>query len=236
MIELPAALLGGFLGSAHCVGMCGGIALTVGGRPAHFRQTLARQMLFSAGRLCTYAFLGAMAGFAGTRVARSGLPLLTLQRGFAVVAGGLMVLVGLSLMGLRPWRVRAKEERSCGGSALFRDALHAPGRSGPFIAGLATGFLPCGLVYAFLTSALASAEVARGMLLMSVFGLGTLPAMLATGCGAGLLGSGLRARFNRLAAVVVVLTGVVTIWRGWPRDGGAPCHSPVTPATLQAPA
>ena len=47
--------------------------------------------------------------------------------------------------------------------------------------GLLWGFLPCGLVYSVLTTALVTGSAMRGGLLMLAFGLGTLPNLLLAG-------------------------------------------------------
>lgn len=255
MFEWPAVFLGGLMGSAHCVGMCGGIALTVGGglrgadpsaagggNPDAVRRLpvivpasrARRQILFGLGRVSTYAFLGAMAGNLGGRAAAINLPIGGAQQAMSVLAGVLMIGVGLTLAGvrLRPRSARAAAagcssgptSRLERGAAVFAEAVRAPGALGPFVAGLATGFLPCGLVYAFLAQAAAGGRVAEGALLMTVFGLGTLPAMTVFGCGAGRLIGPMRARWRFAAAALVVAAGGVTIWRGWPKETGVCCH------------
>ncbi len=263
MFEWPAVFLGGLMGSAHCVGMCGGIALTVGGGlrgvdtsaaggdagsvrrlpvivPA---SRLGRQILFGLGRVSTYAFLGAMAGYFGGRAAAINLPIGGAQQALSVLAGVLMIGVGLALAGVRLRPRSARAGAGCSsdptsrlerGAAVLADAVRAPGVLGPFVAGLATGFLPCGLVYAFLAQAAAGGRVAEGALLMTVFGLGTLPAMTVFGCGAGRLIGPMRVRWRFAAATLVVVAGGVTIWRGWPKETGACCHGSDASAAVEA--
>ena len=83
-----------------------------------------------------------------------------------------------------------------------------------FLAGVFTGLLPCGLVYAMLGMAASRGELLQGTLVMAAFGLGTVPAMVTLGSGAQLISPKVRERLLRLAAVCVVLTGVLTIGRG----------------------
>jgi sulfite exporter TauE/SafE len=85
---------------------------------------------------------------------------------------------------------------------------------GPFLAGVLTGFLPCGLVYAMLALAAASGSLAAGAAVMGAFGVGTLPIMTALGLGASLAGIAWRARMLRLAALSVIVVGVISLGRG----------------------
>lgn len=226
MYELGAVLAGSFLASAHCVGMCGGLAAALGATRPRLAPMLARQAAYTAGRIFTYAFLGAVGGFAGLRLSGVKLPLVEMQQLFSMLAGVLMVLMGLQVLGLLP--VRGAGEGTLGRIAapLFNHFLNARGAWGHFSAGLANGFLPCGLVYAFLAMAVASGSVHQGLLIMAVFGLGTAPAMLLVGCGGGLIGRAARHRMLRVAAAFMVVMGGLAIYRAWPGRGGACCdHS-----------
>ena len=70
MIEWPLLIMAGMLGSSHCVGMCGGFALTLGGSARSPWNNLGRQAAYTAGRLFTYSTLGALAGFVGWRLTK----------------------------------------------------------------------------------------------------------------------------------------------------------------------
>ena len=105
----------------------------------------------------------------------------------------------------------------------FLQLLSTRGGIGYFVAGVANGFLPCGLVYAFLAMAVATQDVGRGAVVMIAFGLGTVPAMMAIGCGATLLSHTARLRVYRLAAVFVVIAGAATIYRAFPLGKPADC-------------
>ena len=73
MIELPLLFTAGILGSTHCLGMCGPFALAIGSQAPGWKSNLLRQLVYSAGRIFTYASLGAMAGFGGWRLGRTSL-------------------------------------------------------------------------------------------------------------------------------------------------------------------
>jgi hypothetical protein len=79
--------------------------------------------------------------------------------------------------------------------------------------GLAWGWLPCGMTYAMLTAAMLSADIARGAVLMAMFGLGTLPAMFALGSGAAsLLGPRLRRAGGVLLVTLGLASGITALW------------------------
>jgi sulfite exporter TauE/SafE len=82
------------------------------------------------------------------------------------------------------------------------------------LAGVLTGFLPCGLVYGFLALASSSASVWVGLLIMSLFGAGTAPLMILAGAGGSLLALAGRRNLLRVSAVCVCVAGLVSIARG----------------------
>jgi hypothetical protein len=162
---LAAAALAGFLGSPHCVGMCGSFALACGGRARH---TAA----WHGGKILTYALLGGAAGWLGasvpgpTWVASAVSALLVAW--FAAALAGLVPEPTLRIPGLGRLATRAAR----------RDDL-----ASRFLFGMANGLLPCGLVYAALGIAVASGSAVTGFLAMTVFGLATVPALAAFGLG-----------------------------------------------------
>lgn len=226
MLTTISAFAGGLLGSAHCVGMCGGFAAIVGANRESFSSNLARQLVYGCGRMFTYAFLGMVAGYAGEQIAEVGLSFLDVQRLLSLIAGGVMVLVGASLLAPR-LAVRVLPVRFMAGIIpVFRHFLGSRNTWGIFLAGVANGFLPCGLVYAFLVMSMAQGDPLQGLVLMIFFGAGTVPAMTFMGCGSNWVTHRVsqrsRLRLQQIAACIVILTGFVTIERGWPR-GPAPC-------------
>jgi sulfite exporter TauE/SafE len=210
-----AAFLAGFFGSAHCVGMCGGIAglFAVKLEIASLSRRLGLALVYNAGRVLGYALLGFLAGgigktFTGVIPALAG-PL-------RLLSGVLIILVGLRLA--FDWRVLDLLER--GGAVLWqRIAPSARGLlpvTSPWQAlalGFLWGWLPCGLVYSALLIAATSGEAASGALVMTAFGVGTLPAMLLTGLGAAQLQAFMTRQWARRGAgLIVILMGIVTLW------------------------
>lgn len=236
MIEYLAVFAGGLLGSSHCVGMCGGFVMLVGGSRRPSRAAVLRQLVYASGRLFTYTFLGAMAGFAGMRLVSWPTTLINVQRAFSITAGAVMIAIGLLTIGVLRIPVRAMPRIEAIVVPAFRHFLIPMNGRTVFLAGLANGFLPCGLVYAFLAMSLAAAQPLQGALLMLAFGLGTVPALTLLGCGSAMIAQHTRAKVRRIAAVVVVLSGAVTVYRAMPGKNSC-CDAPPqnSPVVLQTP-
>lgn len=189
-----ALLLVGLLGGTHCVVMCGGIvgALSIGG-PSRASLHLA----YNAGRIASYAAAGALVGALGeASLALSGQ--LPLRSVLYLLANLMLVALGLYLMGMT--RTLAFTERF--GQKLWRHLQpltrhFLPARTvrQAFPLGLLWGWLPCGLVYSALATALTSGSAWHGAGLMLAFGAGTLPNLLL----AGLLATRLQAYARRPA-------------------------------------
>lgn len=182
-VNLLAALGIGFLGSSHCLVMCGGIASALQLSMPHLSlvQQLKLQLMLSLGRITTYSLLGALTGAFGAAVlVKLGISLFWLK----LVAGVLLLLMALYVA--RLWFALTLFEKL--GSVLWRQVqpvaktlLPLDSKAKALAYGLCWGFLPCGLVYSSLGWSLASGSAWQGALLMLAFGIGTLPAMLAVG-------------------------------------------------------
>ena len=179
---LPLALaVGGFASGLHCAGMCGGIS--AGFTLVRKDEVLKRQLAFNAGRITSYAVAGAIAGALGSAgaYAAGALPAQTLTLLFASVFA---LLVGIHLAGYGFPLARLEKL----GLPIWRQvqpfaARFLPARTLPqsYAAGLAWGWLPCGLVYGALAAAVFAGGALEGAAAMAGFGFGTLPWLLAAG-------------------------------------------------------
>ncbi len=193
-----ALFLVGLLGGTHCVGMCGGIvsALSMG---ASSRWSM--HLAYNGGRIVSYAAAGTLAGALGA--ASMGLAgQVPLRTALFVLANLMLIALGLYLLGVT--RTLAFTERA--GQSLWRYLQPMTRRFLPartvgqaFPLGLLWGWLPCGLVYSALATALTAGSASRGALMMLAFGLGTLPNLLLAGI--------VLARLNEFVRRPVVRTG-----------------------------
>lgn len=214
MISCWLVMIGGLLGSSHCVGMCGGFAVLVGLHTGTVWGNLRAQLIYSLGRLVSYATLGAVAGFAGRRLTSSLPQMINVPSLLCLAAGLFLFREGLLASGLIRRRIGGSSTTGCLLGPLFSTILKTPGARNTFVAGVVTGLLPCGLVYAFVSLAASSGDLLEGSTLMLAFGAGTVPLMVLTGCGASLLSWTVRQRLWQFAAWSVMLTGVLTFGRG----------------------
>jgi sulfite exporter TauE/SafE len=206
MIGYTGFLLG-FLGSFHCVGMCGPIALAVPVRAGGWTGRIGGALLYNLGRTMAYATIGAALGALGMSVAFIGY-----QQVLSIALGSLM-LFGLLmppdwLQGRRTAWLTAGIRNSLG--RLLQDPT--PGKQ--LGIGFLNGLLPCGLVYMGLAGALATAHLLDGSLFMAAFGLGTVPAMMATIVLGNWSSLGLRNRIRRWSPYLVGAMAVLLILRG----------------------
>ena len=193
------------LGSAHCAGMCGGLALAAIGPDDGARAP--RQIGYHGGRLMSYAALGVVAGLVGQVVDDAGV-LVGVQRVAAVAAGVLIALFGLATV-LRTLGVGVPSAGVPRPLVVAAQRVHVwtlrlPSKHRGVPIGLATPLLPCGWLYAFAAIAAASASPWLGALIMGAFWLGTVPAVV-------LASNGARLAFARLGRGAPVVAGLAMI-------------------------
>jgi sulfite exporter TauE/SafE len=202
---LGAVFLTGLLGGVHCMGMCGGIVAALSGTGGSSR--LGVQLGYNFGRIASYTAAGALAGFVGSL----GLLLdgaLPVQLALYVLANLVLVALGLYLAGVS--HVATAVERL--GTGLWRHiqpvaARLLPADTLPKAAalGLLWGWIPCGLVYGVLVTAVLSGDPLTGAATMAAFGAGTLPNLLLAGIAWRKLRGLAQARPVRLASGALVL-------------------------------
>jgi sulfite exporter TauE/SafE len=190
-LTFASGALLGFSSSLHCAGMCGGIAATlmftfdpVQGPAGRVKALLAAQ----AGRVSAYVAAGGFLGAAGTLFYGS-MDHTAAHGVLRAVAAMSLGWVGLSVLGLVP-SLAGFDRFAAPVAARLRSVsggLSAAAPLAPYVAGLAWGLLPCGMVYAALFYASLSGSAASGAAVMAGFGLGTLPAVTFTALGIGSL-------------------------------------------------
>jgi sulfite exporter TauE/SafE len=173
---LLAMLLLGLASGVHCVAMCGGfVAAFARPRviPIVAEKPVKRLLLFNAGRLTTYAALGAASGLLGGELAFA----LGAQSAVYLFANAMLIGVGLYLAGAT--RFLGVFERAA--TPIWRVLAPLLRIGDAYVPGLAWGFVPCGLVYGALAVAAFAGSAAGGAAAMAAYGLGTLPWLLSAG-------------------------------------------------------
>ena len=203
----------GLFGSPHCLGMCGGIVTAFGLSMQHVSDSKKNGLIltYHLGRLISYSLLGLIASLVGVAIFQS----IMSNSAPRIVLGAVLVLIGLAMLGLplfnqlekvgmRFWQSLAPIRKKVFPIDSFGKALFA---------GLLWGFLPCGLVYGALMMAIAGNDIATGAALMFVFGLGTMPMLIATQKTVGMLQSSIKNfRLRQINGVIMMLSGLAVIF------------------------
>lgn len=211
-----AVLTASVLGSMHCVGMCGPLAIWASGAGDHARprSMSINVSLYHFGRLATYALAGLIAGWLGSIVDVGG-SVLGIQVAAARLVGSIMVAMGVyklwTLWGRRG--AAATTTPSAIGGLLVKLRPHVfrlpiPGRA--FVTGLLTTLLPCGWLYLFALIAAGTGNPFHGMIVMAAFWLGSVPALVALVAGMRLLSQRFARFVPMLAAALLILAGMFT--------------------------
>ncbi len=222
----------GLLSGVHCAGMCGGIVGAVSMQLPRNRMPVFYHLAYNGGRLLSYTAAGVIVGALG----KSGLILkgvLPVQQMLFALASVMLIVMGLYLAGI--WQ-GVRHIENVGGmlwkkiQPYSRGLLPADSLPKVFGLGVLWGWLPCGLVYTVLLSALAMGGALRGGLVMLAFGLGTLPNLLAVGLFYSSVKKFAQIRLVRLVAGALVAGlgayGLFKLWTtglaGWELF----CHQP----------
>lgn len=207
-LSVVTAFVLGLLGSAHCMGMCGGIAATIGLR--QHQKRIDHLLGYNFGRVISYSIAGALVGSLGFLLKGEilGLALRTF-------AGLLLIAMGLYIA--KWWQGLLQVEKLGGYAWRFIQPFAArllPVESAKqaITLGFFWGWLPCGLVYSTLLWSATAQSASQSALLMLAFGVGTLPAMLLTGILAQQAQSLLANQYVRsISGLMVIVFGIYTI-------------------------
>lgn len=200
----------GMLTSIHCVGMCGGIALTqtlnkdsiVNDNQNKFKSVFP-SLLYNAGRVTSYTIIGAIVGGIGSVLSLS----LNVKAGLQIFSGLFMIIMGLNLTGFSIFR--KLNIRLPWSSCKLK---HKP--KAPFVVGLLNGLMPCGPLQTMQLYALAAGSAAAGAISMFLFSIGTVPLMLVFGALSGLLSKNYTKQLLKFSGVLVIILGLVMGTRG----------------------
>lgn len=200
----------GFLGSFHCAGMCGPIALALPGAGDERKKQLAGKLAYNIGRTLTYSMMGAGVGAIGGTFASNG------WQSLVSILSGVLILIVVLLLNQRTSmllnsRMAAVTHRfkSAFGRLFRKKGIHAL-----FLIGTVNGVLPCGFVYLALAGAATTHSSIQGAAYMALFGLGTVPMMLFISLSGSIISLSARRWINRLSPYVAIAMAIFLIHRG----------------------
>ncbi len=217
---LVSIFLMGLLGGAHCLGMCGGVVgmLTAGLDESirlNPKKTAHYHLNYNIGRILSYILMGAIFGLVGLILAQT-LQISLFDNILRILSGVLMIMVGLYIGN---WSSSIQILERLGAKLwsklqpIATKFIPVTNLKSAFFVGLLWGGIPCGLVYGALSFAVLSGSMFKGMLIMLVFGLGTLPSLLImAGLSAKLSHAIQEPIFRKLSGILIIVLGVVALW------------------------
>lgn len=223
-MEIISGFLMGILGSFHCLGMCGPIAMAVPSRNDNRLSVVFDSLLYNIGRTLTYTLLGVLIGLIGSSISLAGY-----QNTISIAAGVILIV---TVFFPKRWSSKINEVPffraiSTSFRKVFGKIMGMRTFGSLFILGLLNGLLPCGLVYMALTASIASGTVAGSATFMLFFGLGTLPMMASIFILKSVVSIDIRRKLTRLIPYGVAIVAVLLIMRGMSLN--IPYVSPVLP-------
>ena len=200
-----------FLGSFHCVGMCGPLTLIL---PLEHKKPIKKILqiaTYHIGKTTTYGILGLLFGVLG-----KGLFIREYQQTFSIIVGILMIIVvllsftkrRLNFLGTPIYFLIGKIKNALG------KQLRRKNFSAVFLIGFFNGFLPCGLVYMALFGALAQPQLFDSVQYMLMFGLGTIPLLTLTIYIGNFISQKTKQYIQKAVPLVIILIGSLFILRG----------------------
>jgi sulfite exporter TauE/SafE len=205
------AFMIGIVGSFHCVGMCGPLALALPVNNNSFASKITGAFLYNTGRVVTYAVFGLIFGLIGQTAALFGF-----QQWLSIGAGALILLF---IIMPKKYKIQSTAANYTTGSfSRLRSALAGlftqKNNASLFVIGLLNGLLPCGLVYMAVAGAIGTGDVGSSILFMAAFGLGTLPVMWSIAFFGNYVGLGLRQKIRKAYPYMMGLMACLLILRG----------------------
>ncbi|PIR66940.1 MAG: heavy metal transport/detoxification protein [Parcubacteria group bacterium CG10_big_fil_rev_8_21_14_0_10_36_14] len=208
----------GLLASFHCVGMCGGLVVAYTTKHQIKNNGKASSLphfQYNLGRVISYSLIGGVLGGFGSFFAINP----TFTGIVTLVAGGFMILMGLSLVTNSKWLDKIKLKTPLFIARFLFSQKRAKKPKGPFIVGLLNGLMPCGPLQAMQLYALASGSIMRGALSMGIYALGTVPLMFGFGKFISLISQEKIKYALKISGIIVIILGVFMLNRGFVNFG-----------------
>jgi sulfite exporter TauE/SafE len=200
----------GIVSSFHCVGMCGPIALSL---PVYYLphpKKLIGILFYHSGRIFLYALLGLFFGFVGRQFYLAGL-----QQYFSIALGCIILLILLqTTFGKQFIHIPLFDQFQEKLQNIIAIYIQKKQLYGMLFLGMANGLLPCGMVYLAITGAMATGNLIGGVAFMTVFGLGTFPAMFLLTYFGSFISLKVRNNMKKAIPFFVATMAILLILRG----------------------
>ncbi len=215
-----SALAIGFLGSFHCAGMCGPIALMLPQSSGSTGKIIGGRLIYNTGRVLTYVLIGVLFGVLGLTVAIKGF-----QRELSIISGALILLtIILNSINKNWFRIfNSSNFISTAVRGRLKKLFASKTLLSLFFIGVLNGLLPCGFVYLAIAGAASAGSIGGGAIYMALFGLGTFPMMATISVAVNYFGMRFRKLFSKITVPVALALGVFLIYRGTIMDQKS-CH------------
>lgn len=208
-MELWTALLLGFMGSFHCVGMCGPIAMSIPRSSSNFLALTGSALLYNSGRILTYSVFGLIFGFVGTGITIGGF------QGTLSILLGVAIILGVIFSKFFKQRAgKLIQKPTAWVTSMYGKLLRKESRSTLFGLGILNGLLPCAFVYSGLAAAVLTSSPTHSAAYMAMFGLGTFPAMFFMYLSPNILSQDLRQMIRDFIPYFAFTFGIVLVLRG----------------------
>lgn len=214
----------GILGSFHCIGMCGPIALALPVADATKWKRIFFILLYNVGRVSAYAIIGAIFGIVGNQFFIGG------YQQFLSIFLGVVILLLLFFSKYIAIKSKLFLKYSQSIKQILGKLLRSDKQFYSYLLiGFANGFLPCGLVYVAVAGAVATGSIMESALFMASFGLGTFPIMVAVTALGKYISLQWRNQIRKAVPILVAFMAILLILRGL--NLGIPYISPIMKAT-----
>jgi hypothetical protein len=221
---LIEALILGLMGSFHCVGMCGPIAIALPLNNDTWLTRITGSLLYNTGRTLTYTLMGIIFGLVGLGLKMGGL-----QQWVSILMGTIMILSVLvpALFQKSRFYENTINRFTRFLSSHFHRLFMIRSNTSLLTIGILNGFLPCGLVYIAIAGAMATGDIINGALFMVLFGLGTIPMLFLLNIAGNIVSARFRSAVRKVIPFFIIIIGILFILRGMnlgikyisPKDG-----------------
>lgn len=215
-----AAFVMGAIGSFHCIGMCGPLALALPLKDDSLFSKFTGALLYNSGRIVTYSLFGLLAGSVGQSFSFFGF-----QQGLSIVGGALILLLVIAPKIFPSFNTNIAGNFFQTLRQKFGQLFFKKNQSTLFAIGFLNGLLPCGMVYLAIAGATATGNIANATIFMAAFGAGTLPIMWSIAFWGNFIGINIRKKIRNAYPYMMVLVASMLILRGL--GLGIPYISPV---------